>query len=73
MSRPIPVVIESVTIGNDHTDSLEWFIDGRAAICYEEGEHQGIHFVVVDDHTPATDAVLRDMLEMNGLYEEVQS
>lgn len=68
----IPVKIETVTVGNDNTDALEWFIHARAAICYEDGEHKGIHYVVIDDGTPATDAVLRDMVEDSGLYEIVE-
>lgn len=63
----IPVHTQSVVIANDTTAALGWQLDGTAAICFEEGEHLGVHFVIpgVDD---AARSVLADMVEDNGLY-----
>ena len=66
----IPVVIESVQIGNAHMDALDWSnAPGVAAICYE-GEHLGIHFIVPGSGISARH-VLRDMVDASGLYEVV--
>lgn len=69
---PIAVRIETVALGNDNTDRLGWDLWGTAAICYDEGEQQGVHFVVVGTDS-AAEEVLRDLLDGAGIYTVVRT
>jgi hypothetical protein len=68
--EPVTLHIETVDIGNDKTDDLGWQCIGIAAICYDEGEHQGFHYVLPANGGPAdyeaAKQQLLDMIEGSG-------
>lgn len=64
--------IQTVMIGNDHTDSLGAELYGTAAICLDEGEHFGIHFICAGDDRYARRFV-EEMVEGSAFPYEIVS
>lgn len=65
--KKIPVVIETIEMGNDNTDALDWQNMGLAAICYE-GENPSIYMVVVGIGESSKQK-LYEMLDNDGRFQ----
>lgn len=63
---PIPLHVETVAIGNDFTDELEWDLYATAGIVYEDGPHQGVRFIVPGNDRDACDQ-MRALVEASPL------
>lgn len=73
MTTPVKLHIQTVMVGNDHTDKLEAELYATAAICFDvDSEHFGIHFITSGDDVHSRNFI-EEQIENSGFPYEIVS